>query len=247
MRAGEQPQCGVRPSDNGIDRSMCGIRVGHATDYSCARAAHSDLGYGDLGFTGHPTTLTPQLNMLARQGKRLTTWYSAYVAALHHVLERTCLGVLLISQCHLHTHTFTVASALDLPAHLSHPCMVMHMCIHALSKRRYPVCTSSRTAVMTGRQPPRVGMPGVINSLSAAGLPLSERTLADHLGSKGYKSLAIGAPLPYRNEKACVAWVKRTFDDDIPAHVHPLCTRILRCRIFLRCHPAVSKTQVENS
>ena len=25
---------------------------------------------------------------------------------------------------------------------------------------------------MTGRQPPRLGMPGVLNSLSAAGLPL---------------------------------------------------------------------------
>ena len=26
----------------------------------------------------------------------------------------------------------------------------------------YPVCTSSRTALMTGRQPARVGMPGVM-------------------------------------------------------------------------------------
>ena len=68
-----------------------------------------DLGYGDLGFTGHPTIRTPRLDKLARLGKRLTTWYSAY-----------------------------------------------------------PVCTSSRTAVMTGRQPARLGMPGVINSLSAA-------------------------------------------------------------------------------
>ena len=45
---------------------------------------------------------------------------------------------------------------------------------------------------MTGRQPPRVGMPGVINSLSAAGLPLTELTLANYMGTKGYKSLAIG-------------------------------------------------------
>jgi arylsulfatase A len=35
-----------------------------------------DLGYGDLGFTGHPTTKTPNLDRLAWNGKVLTTWYS---------------------------------------------------------------------------------------------------------------------------------------------------------------------------
>ena len=45
---------------------------------------------------------------------------------------------------------------------------------------------------MTGRQPPRVGMPGVLNSLSAAGLPLKEVTLAQELQALGYKSLALG-------------------------------------------------------
>eukprot|EP01065_Artemidia_motanka_P041875 TRINITY_DN5499_c0_g1_i1.p1 TRINITY_DN5499_c0_g1~~TRINITY_DN5499_c0_g1_i1.p1 ORF type:complete len:566 (+),score=200.06 TRINITY_DN5499_c0_g1_i1:84-1700(+) len=35
-----------------------------------------DLGYGDLGFTGHPTTHTPNINKLAYGGRRLTTWYS---------------------------------------------------------------------------------------------------------------------------------------------------------------------------
>lgn len=28
-----------------------------------------DLGYGDLGFTGHPTTHTPNLDALSRGGK----------------------------------------------------------------------------------------------------------------------------------------------------------------------------------
>ena len=71
---------------------------------------------------------------------------------------------------------------------------------------------------MTGRQPARVGMPGVMcaqqppslaasyssnagglrrcggrsNSLSAAGLPLSEVTLADDLRASGYHTLALG-------------------------------------------------------
>ena len=77
-----------------------------------------DLGYGDLGFTGHPTTRTPRLDALAHEGRRLRTWYSAYA-----------------------------------------------------------VCSASRTALLTGRQPPRVGMVGVLNSLSSNGLPLAERTL----------------------------------------------------------------------
>ena len=36
-----------------------------------------DLGYGDVGFTGHPTTATPTIDKLAFSGKVLTTWYSA--------------------------------------------------------------------------------------------------------------------------------------------------------------------------
>jgi hypothetical protein len=35
-------------------------------------------------------------------------------------------------------------------------------------------------------------MPGVINSLSAAGLPLRERTIADELRARGYKTVALG-------------------------------------------------------
>ena len=92
-----------------------------------------DMGYGDAGFTGHPTASTPNLDRLAHGGKRLTSWYSAAA-----------------------------------------------------------VCTASRTALLTGRQPPRVGMPGVINSLSAAGLPLNETTVADYLKGAGYATLAIG-------------------------------------------------------
>lgn len=35
-----------------------------------------DLGYGDTGFTGHPTAQTPNIDALAFGGKVLTTWYS---------------------------------------------------------------------------------------------------------------------------------------------------------------------------
>eukprot|EP00927_Polykrikos_kofoidii_P052547 TRINITY_DN46425_c0_g1_i1.p1 TRINITY_DN46425_c0_g1~~TRINITY_DN46425_c0_g1_i1.p1 ORF type:complete len:563 (-),score=51.70 TRINITY_DN46425_c0_g1_i1:80-1768(-) len=37
-----------------------------------------DLGYGDTGFTGHPTTQTPNIDRLAFGGKILTTWYAGY-------------------------------------------------------------------------------------------------------------------------------------------------------------------------
>eukprot|EP01047_Picozoa_sp_COSAG01_P046101 COSAG01_NODE_4299_length_5163_cov_8.009479_6_plen_134_part_00 len=35
-----------------------------------------DLGYGDLGFNGHPTTHTPNIDKLAYGGKVLSSWYS---------------------------------------------------------------------------------------------------------------------------------------------------------------------------
>eukprot|EP00039_Didymoeca_costata_P029425 m.24627 g.24627 ORF g.24627 m.24627 type:complete len:574 (+) comp7626_c0_seq1:438-2159(+) len=35
-----------------------------------------DLGYGDLGFNGHPTTHTPNIDKLAWGGKVLSSWYS---------------------------------------------------------------------------------------------------------------------------------------------------------------------------
>ena len=56
----------------------------------------------------------------------------------------------------------------------------------------YPVCSASRTALLTGRQPSRVGMVGVINSLTSSGLPLDEVTLADEMKASGYRTLALG-------------------------------------------------------
>ena len=87
-----------------------------------------DLGYGDLGFTGHPTTSTPNLDKLAWNGKILTTWYSG---------------------CN--------------------------------------ICTGSRAALMTGRQFPRTGLPGVLGPTTNMGLPLNETTIADQLKSAGVR------------------------------------------------------------
>lgn len=92
-----------------------------------------DLGYGDLGFTGHPTTKTPNLDQLAWNGKILSTWYSG---------------------CN--------------------------------------VCTGSRASLMTGRQFPRTGLPGVLGATGGTGLPLNETTLATQLKRAGYATAAIG-------------------------------------------------------
>ena len=37
-----------------------------------------DLGAGDLGVYGHPTTQTPALDKLAAEGLRFTQWYSGF-------------------------------------------------------------------------------------------------------------------------------------------------------------------------
>ena len=55
-----------------------------------------------------------------------------------------------------------------------------------------PVCTPSRAALMTGRWPVRVGLPGNLGPDSEGGLSLEERTLADALRAEGYRTAAFG-------------------------------------------------------
>ncbi|MEO7144513.1 MAG: sulfatase [Bryobacteraceae bacterium] len=55
-----------------------------------------------------------------------------------------------------------------------------------------PVCSPSRAALMTGRYPTRVGVPRVLFPKDPGGLDLSERTMANVLKDKGYKTMCIG-------------------------------------------------------
>ena len=92
-----------------------------------------DLGYGDVGFNGHPSSSTPQIDRLAAEGKVLSSWYSA---------------------C--------------------------------------PVCSCSRASLLTGRQWPRMGIPGVFSPVTDSGLPLNETTLASELQQGGYATGIVG-------------------------------------------------------
>lgn len=92
-----------------------------------------DLGYGDLGLYGHPTIHSPNINQMAHEGIKMTSFYAAA-----------------------------------------------------------PVCSPSRAALMTGRFPIRVGMPGNKGPDSKDGLNPEERTLAEALKEKGYATAAFG-------------------------------------------------------
>lgn len=55
-----------------------------------------------------------------------------------------------------------------------------------------PVCSPSRAALLTGRYPTRVGVPRVFFPQDKDGLNLDEKTLADILRVRGYKTMCVG-------------------------------------------------------
>jgi arylsulfatase len=55
-----------------------------------------------------------------------------------------------------------------------------------------PVCSPSRAALMTGRYPPRAGVPRVLFPQDTTGLPDSETTIARMLKDQGYKTMCVG-------------------------------------------------------
>ncbi|WP_020468903.1 sulfatase-like hydrolase/transferase [Zavarzinella formosa] len=92
-----------------------------------------DLGYGDLGCFGHPTIQTPNIDQLAKDGLKLTSFYCGQ-----------------------------------------------------------SVCSPSRAALLTGRNPNRYGVRDWIPPNSGISLPNREISVATLLKNKGYKTAHVG-------------------------------------------------------
>jgi arylsulfatase A len=93
-----------------------------------------DQGYGDLGCFGSETIRTPNLDRLAQEGRKFTSFMSAS-----------------------------------------------------------PVCTPSRSALLTGCYPKRIGLAqGVLFPNSTHGLNPAEHTIAEHLKQQGYATACFG-------------------------------------------------------
>src|SRR5687768_15074492 len=91
-----------------------------------------DLGYADIGPFGSKINRTPALDRLAKEGMKLTCFYTA------------------------------------------------------------PVCSPSRSALMTGCYPKRVGVPNVLFPGNATGIHADEKTIAELLKEQGYETMCVG-------------------------------------------------------
>jgi arylsulfatase A-like enzyme len=91
-----------------------------------------DMGYGDIGPFGSKLNRTPNLDRMASEGMKMTSFYCA------------------------------------------------------------PLCTASRTQIMTGCYARRVSMPEVLFPCSSTGINPNEKTIADLLKPQGYATMIVG-------------------------------------------------------
>ena len=70
-----------------------------------------------------------------------------------------------------------------------------HLAARGITLNRFyaqPSCSPTRAALLTGKSPQRLGIYGPLSKNNPAGLPLSEKTLADQLKEAGYQTAMTG-------------------------------------------------------
>ena len=136
-----------------------------------------DIGYGDLGAFGNPTSETPALDTMAADGAKLVQYYSAACIC------SPSRGALM---------TGAPPPPPPPPPATRRP--------RRRRRRRYRwLLTGPRSrrslagSVSTGRTFGRIGVyPGVLSPLSVGGLPLNETTVAEKLKTVGYVTAMCG-------------------------------------------------------
>ena len=131
-----------------------------------------DLGYGDIGCYGHPEIATPNLDRMAQEGVRFTSFYA--------------------------------------PA---------------------STCSPTRAAILTGRNPYRLGIYTFIPANSTMHLKAEERTLATILRDRGYDTCFVGkwgcngsltGDQPQPDDHGFDYWLAAQ-NNAIPSHRDPTC------------------------
>ena len=176
-----------------------------------------DLGFGDPGFAGHPSNLTPNLDALRATGTRLSSWYSACPVSRRRLSSlrgaprrrspaeypRRSRGVAAILPTEAlrpgprrRRRRRRKSAASPRRRRRKRPRFRASRPGESGRQRPPQVCTGSRAALMTGRIYSRIGLPGVLGPTSQTGLPLRETTLADQFKKAGYATGMIGKQAP---------------------------------------------------